>query len=199
MSTTTGTPTGTTRGRMTRRRLTPVLLVGTLLLGACGQGAGGAGEPVAGAAGGAGSPAPAPERSLSPEEAGLRFARCMRENGVDVPDPEPGTGGRMGIPADGSVDAEAVQEAHEACEEFAPAGTGSGAVDPEVQDRMRDFAKCMRENGVDVPDPGPGGGPVVIGPEAAGVPQAVQEAANEACMPLLELGGGASAPVGASR
>ena len=197
MSTTTGSC-GTTRSRTAGRRvpalLAGTLLAGTALLGACGQGAGTAGEPVARAGGG-----PSASPPLSPEEAGLRFARCMRENGVDVPDPEPGTGGRMGIPLDGGVDVEAVQEARKACEEFAPAGTGPGAVDPEVQDRMRDFAKCMRENGVDVPDPGPGGGPVVIGPEAAGVPQAVQEAANEACMPLLELDGGASAPVGATR
>ena len=195
----TATRTGTTRTRTAGRWMTPALLLSTVLLGACGQGTDGAGESVAGAAsGGGGSSATAPERSLNPEEAGLQFARCMRANGVDMPDPEPGTGGRMGIPLDGSVDVEELQAAREACEEFAPAGTGSGAMDPQAQDAMREFAGCMREHGVDVPDPGPGGGPVVIGPGVGTAPEGVEEAAIEACQPLLDATG-ASGAVGATR
>lgn len=91
------------------------------------------------------------------EEALLAFTECMREHGIDMPDPE--SGGRPGlrIVRGERTDAsrEEMEEAHEACEEHL-----EGAVqeltpeeESEMRDRMLAFAECMRENGVDMPDP----------------------------------------------
>ncbi|MDG4775199.1 hypothetical protein [Solwaraspora sp. WMMD792] len=90
---------------------------------------------------------------LTEEERQLRFARCMRENGVDMPDPEPGEGGAMqGFGTDS--DMEKVEAAIEQCREFLPGGGETGQSDPEQIERVREIAKCMRENGVtDFPDP----------------------------------------------
>jgi len=90
---------------------------------------------------------------LTDEERQLRFARCMRENGVDMPDPEPGERGAMqGFGTDS--DMEKVEAAIEQCREFLPGGGETGQSDPEHLERVREIAKCMRENGVtDFPDP----------------------------------------------
>ncbi|GAB3843563.1 hypothetical protein [Dactylosporangium cerinum] len=44
---------------------------------------------------------------------------------------------------------------------------------------MRDYAKCMRDHGVDMPDPNPNGGP--RSPQGANQNEAVAKAAGEAC------------------
>jgi hypothetical protein len=51
------------------------------------------------------------------EESMLKFARCMREHGVDVPDPKPGEGIRIGGPGS-KIDPEdpSFQKAQKACE-----------------------------------------------------------------------------------
>ena len=55
----------------------------------------------------------------------------------------------------------------EACQQFlGDAHRRTGAeIDPEMQDKMLEFAKCMRDNGVDFPDPdfSGGGGRIQIG------------------------------------
>ena len=116
---------------------------------------------------------------LTDEERLLAFAECMRENGVDFPDPvveadgtvifgfRPGGGGdglgRLGeIGRDSDLPA-----ARQACGgmlEGLAFGPGQGGFDPiELQDTLLEFAQCMRDNGVDMGDPdlsrfGPGGG-----------------------------------------
>ena len=75
-------------------------------------------------------------------------------------------------------------------------GEGGGQPDPEFQDAMLDFAECMREQGIDFPDPQvQGGGEVIItgpGPGAGsqGPPSdaeiAEMEAASEVCRPILD-------------
>ena len=85
----------------------------------------------------------------------------MREHGVDMADPEFTADGGMSIQLQGGPDDMAkIDAAQEACREFAPFG-GDGsrqAPDPEMEENMRKFAQCMRDNGVpDFPDPdGPG-------------------------------------------
>ena len=66
-----------------------------------------------------------------PQEAALEFAKCMREHGVDMPDPEVDSQGRMRITV----------------------RAGRDQVDPKAQDAMLAFARCMREHGIDMPDP----------------------------------------------
>ncbi|GGM39775.1 hypothetical protein ACFFX1_31260 [Dactylosporangium sucinum] len=94
-----------------------------------------------------------PSASADPGAKALKFAQCMRENGVNVPDPEPGKGVMMKF--DGSVSQEQVQKAMEACREWAPQGmNGGGGGDPQQEARMRKYAQCMRANGVEAfPDP----------------------------------------------
>jgi hypothetical protein len=72
-------------------------------------------------------------------------------------------------------------------------GGGGGRVDDsEFQDAMLEFAECMREHGIDMPDPefDDGGGGVRIGgpgePDGGGPSQEEFEAADEACSPIME-------------
>ena len=101
--------------------------------------------------------------SLDPEDAALEFARCMREHGIDLPDPQVaegpgGQGGGVMIQIDGEFDDEKMQEAQEACQPIMESAIGSfEEPDPEeverMQEQMIEFAQCMREHGVDFPDP----------------------------------------------
>lgn len=109
-------------------------------------------------------------------EAILAYTQCMREHGVEMEDPQPGEPLRLQLRGD----PEQSQAAQEACQDLLPnGGPGGGEVDPQMQQRMLDFAQCMRDNGVEsFPDPQPGGG-VQIGPAQAEDPDF--EAAQETC------------------
>ncbi|MGI5503223.1 hypothetical protein [Lentzea sp. CA-135723] len=96
----------------------------------------------------------------------LAFAKCMRENGVNMPDPkEDGSGGIMieAMPADGggeggAPDMDKMNAANEACKKHLPNGGEFKPPSPEEQDKMRQQAKCMRDKGHDWPDPNFDGG-----------------------------------------
>ncbi|MCG8924229.1 hypothetical protein [Lentzea sp. CC55] len=91
----------------------------------------------------------------------VEFAQCMRENGIDMPDPEGESGAiRMAVPAEGAGDGEKMKTAHEACKQHLPNGGEFKPPSPEEQDEMRRQAKCMRDRGYNWPDPKfEGGGP----------------------------------------
>ena len=42
-----------------------------------------------------------PRASVDPEEAALAFAQCMREHGVDMPDPQVGSNGEFRVTVNG--------------------------------------------------------------------------------------------------
>ena len=128
-----------------------------------------------------GSQSPDPETSAEPqasadtEEASLAFAGCMREHGVDMPDPQVGSNGEFRVTVNGgpgSLDMEEMQAAQEACQDLMPGPMGEPReLTAEEKDAMLGFAQCMRDNGIDMPDPVfEGGGMVRIGggPAAAG-------------------------------
>jgi hypothetical protein len=97
-----------------------------------------------------------------PQEAALEFARCMREHGVDMPDPEVDSQGRMRITVGGGgkggPDPKKLDAAQRACGHLmGGGGEGPGKLDPKAQDAMLAFARCMREHGIDMPDPTDGG------------------------------------------
>ncbi|WP_329088515.1 MULTISPECIES: hypothetical protein [unclassified Streptosporangium] len=122
------------------------------------------GADVASTGGGGGKPAVSSAApSLDQHERGLKFAQCMRENGVDMADPEPGKG--VTIRVDKSVGKETVDKATAACKEFSPmGGAGPNGPDPQRAESMRKFAQCMRDNGVEAfPDPESGGGLRITG------------------------------------
>jgi hypothetical protein len=225
------------------RRLHPLLLlvlIAILALAACsgasagaanGNGDTGTGQEVAtldesaasGSADGAGA---SPEASVDPQEALLAFAACMREHGVDMPDPvfessgdgkvqfgvriggtaAIGEDGETGPDRESAPDQETLEAAHEACQEHLAGVVGPdgprGEMSPEEQEQFLAFAKCMREHGVDMPDPqfGTGGGMVMIGgPAASGEPPKIPDeetlqAAQDACQDLLPGGGEGGGP-----
>jgi hypothetical protein len=93
------------------------------------------------------------------QEQAVKFAECMRDNGVsEFPDPD--GSGRLtidGVVNGSSLDpsAPAWQNAIAACEDLQPPGfTGDEEVTAEEQVARLEFAQCMRDNGVeDFPDP----------------------------------------------
>jgi hypothetical protein len=97
------------------------------------------------------------------EDAMLEFTECMRDHGVDMPDPQvTGDGGGRGgvaIEMNGEGrDMEAFEEADEACGHIIEDAFGTPEeMSPEEEAEMRDnalaFAECMRDNGIDMPDP----------------------------------------------
>lgn len=118
---------------------------------------------------------------LSQEEALQNFAECMREQGVDFPDPDPDGG------FEGAEDLREVMEnepeAVEACQEHLASGD-QDLSDPAVQAALLEFSQCMRDNGIeDFPDPGEDGfGPALL-EEGSADPE--WDAALEACQSLL--------------
>jgi hypothetical protein len=152
-----------TRGRRLRLPDPRLALLGlglALALGACGGTPDG--DRVASVAGaGATSttnPAGKAAADKDPQQAALDFARCMREHGIDMPDPEVDDRGRIKvrIGAGGSgdrPDPKKLEAAQQACGSLMGGGDGDRQLDPAERDAMVDFARCMREHGIDMPDP----------------------------------------------
>ena len=99
---------------------------------------------------------------IDPSEAPLQFAKCMREHGIDMPDPTVGEGGQVAVQIGGGAgegpDAKEVDAANKDCQHFLEsAGSGFEPPSPEDQKKMQDqalaFSKCMRDHGIDMPDP----------------------------------------------
>lgn len=82
------------------------------------------------------------------------FTKCMREHGVEMPDPESGPGGGVAIEMK-EGDQEKMKAADEACRHLLPNGGAPPKLDAKQLDEMRKQAKCLREHGVNMPDPDP--------------------------------------------
>jgi hypothetical protein len=138
-------------------RTTRLLALGLLLtLAATGCGKTPAGDRIASAGG---TPAAsASEAAAGDEGTPLKFAQCMREQGLSwFPDPEPDGGLRIKVPA--GTDPATMDAAQEACRKWSPEGGERAPADPEMLAQARRMAQCMRDNGVpDFPDPQPDGG-----------------------------------------
>lgn len=156
-----------------------------LVLGACGGGP--SNDGVATANNGAGSePSASGSPSADARDAQLRYAQCMRENGIDVPDPEPGEPVR--ITGDGNkVSHDKLQAAQKQCQAFlTDGGVAPEQNDAAAQDAMVKFAQCMREHGVNMPDPKPGEGLRI---QNSGADEATVQAAQKECQAHLPGGG----------
>lgn len=126
--------------------------------------------------------------TLSPEETGMKFARCMRENGVAMDDPEPGKGIRLTVRKGDGVSEATMEKAMEACREYGPDSKGA-APNPEMEEKGRAFAECMRKNGVEnFPDPQPGQRGIRITGEMGKDPDF--DKAHERCQSVLSGGPG---------
>ncbi|GLW64142.1 hypothetical protein Arub01_23860 [Actinomadura rubrobrunea] len=164
-----------------RTRVAAVLIMVMAGAAACGGEDGGA--QVASAGGSAAAKASAsPSKSLDPDDAMLQFARCMRANGVNVPDPQGGDLKGMRLAVKG-VDRDRLQDAMEKCRPYLMAGGRIPDLkDPKVRDQYTEFAQCMRQQGVDIPDPDPDGSFRL--PEGK-IDRSRLDKAREACRHLL--------------
>ena len=99
-----------------------------------------------------------PSASVDPEAAMLAFTACMREQGIDLPDPGSGEPTVIRVGGDG-FDPEEFEAANEACRHHLRGVISEEGpqLTPEQEDALLAFAQCMREHGVDMPDPGDGG------------------------------------------
>ena len=117
----------------------------------------------------------------------LAFAQCMRNNGVpDFPDPDP-NGRFRGLSHD-QQDNPAFRTAQQACRDLAPGGEHENLGNPAFVKQMREFSKCMRDNGLpDFPDPDANGRLRGPGHEQQSSPR--YRAAFGACRQKLPGGG----------
>lgn len=106
---------------------------------------------------------PATQADLSEEQA-IAFSQCMRDQGLDFPDPTVDADGNLemgdlDVTAFGSSPEE-IQEklgsAMDACSEYLEGISFGGGQLPdlvELEDTFLEFTTCMRDNGYDMPDP----------------------------------------------
>lgn len=95
--------------------------------------------------------------AVDPEDAFQEYTACMREHGIEMPDPTSGDGGGVISIGGEAGDMEAFEEAGTACDPILEAAFGEFELSPEQEAEMMDqqlaFAQCMRDNGIDWPDP----------------------------------------------
>jgi len=88
---------------------------------------------------------------LTAQEKAVKFAECMRANGVPhFPDPDPKGNSNFGV----DVTREVFTKAVDACKALKPPGALSSKRTPKEQAASLRFAQCVRDHGVkDFPDP----------------------------------------------
>jgi hypothetical protein len=103
--------------------------------------------------------------AVDPEEAFQEYTQCMREHGIQMPD---GDGGVVSVEVEAEgedLDFDAFEEAASECDPILDAAFGEFELSPEQGAEMMDqelaLARCMRNEGVDWPDP-TGDGNVMI-------------------------------------
>jgi hypothetical protein len=101
-----------------------------------------------------------PGGSSDSQQAALNWARCMRQHGINMPDPKidatEGIGGLL--PRGVSPDDPKFKAAQQACQQYAPNGGQPPKPSPQQQQKLLAFARCMRQHGVNMPDPDANGG-----------------------------------------
>jgi hypothetical protein len=155
------------------------------------------------ACGGGGAGAGGTAKAASDGDKLREFAQCMRENGVDMPDPKDGRveirasakPGAGGAPDDGG----AIEAAQKKCAHLMPNGGKPRKPKPEDLAKMRAFSQCMRDHGVsEFPDPKPDGRMLLKAGPGTGIdPESTEfKAAQKACGKLQPGGMGLSGKKG---
>ena len=97
---------------------------------------------------------------IDTEQAMLNFTQCLRDQGLDIQDPEMDADGNLNfrglIQGASEADRAALQAGFEACQSELEGITlgGPGGFDrTAIQDTLIEYAACMRENGYDMEDP----------------------------------------------
>jgi len=104
-----------------------------------------------------------PGGSSDPQQAALAYAKCMRQHGINMPDPKVDANESMGavLPEGVNPDDPKFKAAQQACKQYLANGGQPIKPNPQQQQQQQllAFAGCMRQHGVtDFPDPQPDGG-----------------------------------------
>jgi hypothetical protein len=180
---------------MTRIRmgLVPGLLLALALAVAACSGGGDKGDGVASLDG-----SDRPTATTSPGNGGkdakqmaLAYARCLRQHGIDMPDPTFDAAGHMAMqmPSGVGPDDPKFKAAEEACKQYAPSGAPDKP-DPQAQQQMLAYARCMRQHGINIADPKPGEGINVDGDKGVNPEDPKFKAADQACQQYQPKGSG---------
>jgi hypothetical protein len=176
----------------TRRPLAALALIAMVaLISACGSSA--PAQSGTGSSGGGGG------NTATNQEKAVKFAECMRNNGVSK-FPDPNVSGQLtidGVANGSSLDPNtaAFKQAISACKDLEPPGFMGHKRSAQEQERALKFAQCMRDNGVkDFPDPTPNG-PIINVQGAHSIPgfQAAMQKCRDA------LAGAVGPPTSTSR
>ncbi|NNC75493.1 MAG: hypothetical protein HKN93_08290 [Acidimicrobiia bacterium] len=137
---------------------------------------------------------------IEAESAMLDFTQCLRDQGIDIGDPTMGADGNLQLPpiefagpVGGDADIESAIADMDAvfaeCEQHLE-GVTFGAPDPGAgvafEDALLEYSGCMRDQGIDMPDPdfSGDGGAIVIGSDSPS-DEAEFEAAHRECQSIL--------------
>ena len=122
-----------------------------MLAAACGGSSGASPDVATLEEGAAPSPDAKDSAPLDEDDQALVFAECMRDNGVDMPDPGPGRQGLIDAlnSAGADHDSETMRQAISDCQDELPQYAQE---EEHTQEGMLDFAECLREQGLDVSD-----------------------------------------------
>ena len=94
--------------------------------------------------------------SYDDRQKALAWARCMRQHGINLPDPKFDAWGhsQQQLPSGAQTKSPKFKAADQACQKYLPNGGASEKPNPQEQQQMLQFARCMRQHGIaDFPDP----------------------------------------------
>jgi len=135
-----------------RRTFGAAAVAAILALSACGGAAEGDGVASAGGEKNPANPTASQDTAPQDEDAqALVFAECVRDNGVDMPDPGPGQQGLIDAfqAVAGDYDRATLRQALSPCEDLMPQYAQE---EHEDDDWQLELAECLREQGLDVSD-----------------------------------------------
>ena len=171
------------------RPLVALALAG--LIGLISAGCGSNASSETGTASSTGSTSSGANTKLSARDKAVKFAECMRANGVPhFPDPDPKGDSSFGV----DVSKEVFTKAVDACKDLKPPGALSAKRTPKQQSASLRFAQCVRDHGVkDFPDP-VNGEPLI---DTTKIPSSnkpggmtILDAATHKCGSILKLSAG---------
>jgi hypothetical protein len=170
-----------------RMRLAFGLLALALVLAGCG----GDGGKSNGMASVGGKATTSPGGSSDPTQAALAHARCMRQHGINTPDPKITADGVVQQPPHVEQPAEHKspkrRAAEQACQQYLSNGGQPRKPSAQEQQQLVQFARCMRQHGINnMPDPQiTADGPELRYPRGVDPDDPRLKAAEQACQPYL--------------
>ncbi|GAA2069715.1 hypothetical protein GCM10009801_19790 [Streptomyces albiaxialis] len=112
------------------------------------------------------------------EDQAVAWRKCLRDNGVDMPEPKSGEE-QAGITVDRKNQG-AMKKAIDACKDKAPKNGPGSPLTQKEKDELVARAKCLRKHGVDVPVPKEGQAAALPMPKTAAEKKKLEKA-HKAC------------------